>query len=84
MFASLLPDIDTPNSTFGRFNPFAKWMTHRGFTHTLLGAVVLSLPWRFFGGRVFLLVLIGCIGHILGDWLIGFLPKKQRLFLRFW
>lgn len=87
MLASLLPDIDTPTSTFGRFNPFARWgwMTHRGFTHTLTGGVVLALPWYFlFGGRVFLLVLVACYGHIVADWAIGLLPKKQRLEIRFW
>lgn len=43
MLGSLFPDLDSPNSTLGKFNIFARFMRHRGSTHTLLGLFLTSL-----------------------------------------
>lgn len=63
---SLLPDIDHPKSILGRFNIFAKLMTHRGFCHTLAGCVMLSLPFMYIYGAA-PYVFLGTISHLFGD-----------------
>jgi len=42
LLGSLLPDIDTPHSTLGKYNLLSYFMSHRGFTHTLLGLAIFS------------------------------------------
>lgn len=66
ILGSLLPDIDHPKSMLGRFNVFASLMTHRGFCHTLLGCVVLSLPFLYIHGAA-PYVFLGTISHLFGD-----------------
>ena len=38
----LLPDIDIKNSKLGRYNPFAKFMSHRGFCHSLVFVALIT------------------------------------------
>ena len=66
VIGSLLPDIDHPRSIFGRFNLFARFMTHRGFSHTLIGCIVLSLPFLYIHGAA-PYVFLGAISHLFGD-----------------
>ena len=42
ILATTLPDIDNRHSKIGRHNPFCFLTKHRGITHTLLFALVLS------------------------------------------
>jgi len=66
MIGSLLPDIDHPRSIFGRLNIFSGLMTHRGFCHTLVGCVILCLPFVYIDGAV-PYVYLGTISHLFGD-----------------
>lgn len=66
MIGSLLPDIDHPRSILGRFNIFASFMTHRGFCHTLVGCIMLSLPFIYIYGAA-PYVFLGTISHLFGD-----------------
>lgn len=86
MMTSLLPDIDHPNSTFGRYNPLAHWgwVQHRGFSHSLIGIFLFCLPFLAFGGHAYGMAVIGYAGHVLGDVFLGLFPKKQGMPLRIW
>jgi len=66
MIGSLLPDIDHPRSMLGRLNIFSGLMTHRGFCHTLVGCVILSLPFLCIHGAA-PYVYLGTISHLFGD-----------------
>lgn len=80
LLGSLLPDIDHPYSMFGRYNLLAKHglTTHRGRCHTLIGCLLLSIPFAIIGS--FQYVFIGCVSHILADWLHSWGKFKIRLF----
>lgn len=85
LIGALLPDIDHPRSTFGRWNPFAKKMKHRGKTHTILGSLLLSLPFYYFGGWFSTLyVFIGCMSHLAADKWTSFFPRKKPFTIRLW
>jgi hypothetical protein len=85
LFGSLLPDIDHRNSTLGKWNPFTRFMKHRGKCHTLIGCILLSAPFYFFGSiLVPILILTGCVGHVLADKLASWLPGRRRFKLRIW
>ena len=84
MMASLLPDIDHRRSTLGRYNPIVGLMKHRGITHTIFGALVMSLPFMYFSNQLCSCVFVGCIGHIFSDKLVSFLPGKSRFELKLW
>ncbi len=66
LLGSLLPDIDHPKSMLGRFNLFAGLMTHRGFSHTIVGCIVFSLPFLYIHGAA-PYVFLGAISHLFGD-----------------
>jgi hypothetical protein len=86
VFCSFLPDIDHPTSTFGQFNPLARWgwVQHRGFTHSVLGVFLFSLPFVALGTQGYWMAVIGYAGHVLGDVLLGLRPNKQSLPIRIW
>lgn len=89
LFAALLPDIDHPQSTAGRFFwPFswliAKIFGHRGITHSMVAVaglcVMLYCAWPSASeeNRSYLLAfLFGYVSHILGDF---FTPRGIPLF----
>jgi len=82
MVGSLLPDIDHPRSMLGRFNIFSSWMTHRGFSHTLVGCFVLSLPFVYIHGAA-PYIFLGTISHIFGDRLQS--ARGNRMFkIKIW
>lgn len=83
LLGSLLPDIDHKKSTLGRFNPFARYMKHRGWTHTIFGCVTLSSPMLLFDINFFTYLLIGCLSHIFGDRLHSIFTKS-KFKIRFW
>ncbi len=62
----LLPDIDHHRSLLGRFNLLSPFMTHRGFSHTLLGCICLSLPFLYIKGAA-PYVFLGAISHLFAD-----------------
>lgn len=84
LFGSLLPDIDHRTSTLGKWNPFTRWMKHRGHAHSLVGSALLSLPFIVFGKWVFLYVFLGCFGHLLADRFMSLFPKKQKFRIHLW
>lgn len=85
-FASLLPDVDHPESTLGRrISPFSDVLalfSHRGITHSLWA--VLLIFWllnRYESESVILQsVLIGYLSHLLGD---AITPAGVRLWWPF-
>lgn len=90
--AGVIPDLDEPNSKFGKVFfpisiPLKSVFGHRTFTHSLLFAVLLSvivLP--FTKLWVSLAVFAGIMAHIIGDMLTGtvqFLyPFPKRIGIR--
>ena len=75
ILGSLLPDIDSPNSSLGRWLPFVsvplerRW-GHRTVTHCLLavGALgVASGPLIFYRTTMYSALLIGYLSHLLAD-----------------
>lgn len=85
MIGSLLPDIDHPTSTYGKYNPFTRWMKHRGHCHSIIGCALLSSPFLFFGLPIFLSVFYGAFFHLIGDRIYSMTSKKRRRFrVRLW
>jgi|GEM_PF-3113238 len=84
IIGSLLPDIDHPRSTFGKYNPFVRFMKHRGKSHTIVGSLLLSLPMVIIGVDPFVFTFLGCLIHILSDKCYSFLPGKRKFSIRFW
>lgn len=84
LFGSLLPDIDHPRSTLGRWNVFTRFMTHRGHCHSLIGCVLLSLPFLLGGWSPFVFVLAGALGHIGTDRVTALMPGKKSFKLKVW
>lgn len=82
--ASPIPDIDHPYSFYGKYNPFARIMTHRGHCHSIAGAVILALPFLMFNINVFVLVFIACVGHLMADRISSSFPGKWRFKLKLW
>ena len=75
ILGALLPDIDSPNSSLGRWLPFVsvplerRW-GHRTVTHCLLavGALgVVSSPLIFYRTTMYSALLIGYLSHLLAD-----------------
>lgn len=85
IIGSLLPDIDTPYSLLGRYNPFSYVTEHRGFTHTLPGMGVFSLfVYVVFDDFVYGFIF-GYILHLVADSLtpMGIMwlyPYKKRYY----
>lgn len=65
----MLPDIDHSKSKIGRlFPPISHLMKHRAwYTHSIVGAFILPLPFLFFGKTYYYIIALGCLGHVLGD-----------------
>ena len=85
LLGSLIPDIDHWNSTLGRYNPFVRFMKHRGKCHTIIGCMLLSSPFILLGLNAFLSVFYGAILHIIGDKIYSMTGKKRRRFyIRIW
>lgn len=90
LIGSLLPDIDEENSFIGKRSLGISSIVHsifghRGFTHSLLAALLVFLPY-FFWEYTFLLGLsLGYLLHIIGDFfsvsgvpLFWFFSKKTK------
>jgi len=67
MIGSLIPDIDCHNSYLGKYNPLAYFMKHRGFTHTVVGCMLLSIIG--IASHSYFAMLAGCLSHIAGDYI---------------
>ena len=68
MLGSLLPDIDHAKSFLGRLTPLHRLLRHRGFSHSILGAVLLLVVLqRFVSYPVVLGVAIGYGSHVFLD-----------------
>lgn len=68
-FGSLLPDIDHSKSKLGRLVlPISYLMRHRAwYTHSLIGAFLLPLPFIFLSKPYYIIIALGCLGHIIAD-----------------
>jgi inner membrane protein len=70
MIASALPDIDHPDSKFGKWVKPIGWLfEHRGFFHSLFAVALFSFAAYYFTQQKIVLfaVLIGYVSHILID-----------------
>jgi inner membrane protein len=73
--SSLLPDIDTNQSTLGKiFQPISKYLDenygHRTLTHSWLGLgalAILCIPFYFWTPSIYFAILIGFISHLIID-----------------
>ena len=67
--ASLLPDVDHPNSKLGRYvKPIGILFEHRGFFHSIFPILFMSLLLIFYGKNFFILPFsIGYTSHLIGD-----------------
>jgi inner membrane protein len=94
MLGALLPDIDSPESSFGRLipvvsKPLHSILGHRTVTHSLLAIIlfycflVASPMWHKYAN----VISLGFISHIIGDMVIGtsgvalFWPFRQKISL---
>lgn len=84
LLGSLLPDIDHPSSTLGRYNPLVSLMVHRGKCHSVIGCLLMSLPFLMLDVRFFVFVFIGTISHLMGDKLMSVLPRHKKFYLKLW
>lgn len=66
---SLLPDIDHSSSKIGRLvTPISHMMKHRAwYTHSIVGAFLLPLPFLFFGKIYYMIIAFGCLAHVIAD-----------------
>jgi membrane-bound metal-dependent hydrolase YbcI (DUF457 family) len=67
VIGSLLPDIDTPFSRLGKYNPFAVKMKHRGFMHSIYGAGIIGVIATIIHPIVGIFITAGYIGHLIAD-----------------
>lgn len=71
MAASLLPDIDEPNSIISRKLPFISFFVslfgHRKLTHSLLGLFLFSAPLFIFARQYFLIGGVAYLTHLVLD-----------------
>jgi len=82
--ASPLPDIDHPYSFYGKYNPAACLMKHRGHCHSIIGSIMLALPFIEFSINIFALVFIACIGHLVADRISSSFPGKWPFKIKVW
>lgn len=89
---SLLPDMDHPQSAFGRVVPFISIpisliFGHRGITHSLIAVVALSIAlWHYNQAWFVAPAVVGYLSHLAGDMLTNsgvplFWPKKAKVSL---
>ncbi|WP_427340767.1 metal-dependent hydrolase [Caloranaerobacter sp. DY30410] len=86
---SVLADIDHPSSIIGKFFiPINAVVKHRnGYTHSLLGAFLFTVPILLIDKVYFVTALVGYISHLLVDtltpagvkWLFPFKNKSYSL-----
>lgn len=88
ILGSITADIDSPNSLLGRWTfPISVVMKHRGFTHTIPGALLFALPIWIYSKIYFMTFLISYIFHLVVDtltpagvlWLYPFKNKRYTL-----
>jgi len=82
--ASPLPDIDHPYSFYGKYNPAACHMKHRGHCHTIIGSILIASPFVVLSLNMFALVAIGCIGHLVADRISSSFPNRWRFKIKLW
>jgi inner membrane protein len=79
-FGGLLPDIDHRKSILGRWGLWWLIFKHRGFTHSLIAWVLVTLlAYSFLGNTWGLGISIGYFSHLLLDFRIPwFWPRKRK------
>ncbi len=84
LVGSLLPDIDHPKSTLGRYNPVVGLMKHRGHTHSLIGIFILATPFLGLSNEAYLFGVIGGFSHLIADKMYSWLPGHKEFRLKIW
>ncbi len=87
LFATLLPDVDSPYSKLGHhkiFRPFNFFTKHRGITHSLIFLVVISFFISIFSKEILFAFVLGYASHIFSDCLTKegvplFYPSEKRI-----
>jgi membrane-bound metal-dependent hydrolase YbcI (DUF457 family) len=88
LIASVFPDADHPKAPMGRILPLHWFFNHRGFTHTLPGLVVFSLPIGiFYSWKWCALFALGYLLHLAMDdstamrvkWWKGHKRRKRKV-----
>lgn len=77
VLGGLWPDIDHTKSMLGRFNPVARWLTHRGFCHSFTAMLIFSLPFIYVGVLTF---SMGFLSHLVMDYIHSWGRWKPKLF----
>lgn len=80
ILGSMFPDVDTPYSKSGKIFPLWILFKHRGVTHTLLSAIILSIPIIYINKYYALSFFIGYILHLITD---TFTPTGVKWFYPF-
>lgn len=68
VFATMLPDADHPKTLIGKFIPLHLVCRHRGFTHSLEGMLLFSLPCIAISWNFWISFVVGYLIHL---WLDG-------------
>lgn len=90
LLGSIFPDIDHANSRVSRGFPILKYIIgklseHRGFTHSVYGVLLFSIPVLLIGIYPLVGFIFGYIFHIIGDMVTfsGITFYKKRIKLKF-
>ena len=81
---TLLPDIDVKTSTLGKLNPFARFMTHRGHTHSIVGSLIISTPFLLISPTSYGMAVGGSILHLYGDKIYSWFPHHSKFRIKIW
>jgi membrane-bound metal-dependent hydrolase YbcI (DUF457 family) len=87
LIGSVFPDADIRKSMIGKIIPLWLFFNHRGFTHSLCGLVVFTLPIMYFNFKWGCIFACGYLLHLMMDdttpmgikWKIGHKRKRIRL-----
>lgn len=89
LIGSVFPDCDHRNAPMGRLFPAWLLFNHRGFTHTIWGLVIFSLPIGiFYSWKWALIFACGYFLHLMMDtgtpmgikWFTGHKRKKKKAY----
>jgi membrane-bound metal-dependent hydrolase YbcI (DUF457 family) len=87
LIGSVFPDCDIRYSTIGKILPLWLFLNHRGFTHSILGMFLFSLPIGiFYSWKWCILFASGYLLHLLMDsstpmgikWMTGHKKRAYR------
>lgn len=80
LIGSFLPDLDVPNSKFGKMFFLRFFFKHRGFFHSIIFGILLGWSVYSFNSNYGIGILIGFLSHVILD---GMSVNGIRLFYPF-